>query len=164
MDYVDYIYDEKTRPKKEYPKKLVEYLIRRVKLNQGSEVLDLGCGRGDFSSAFYDMGMETSAVDFSDAITDHYSGINFTQCDFTKDKLPYSDSSFDLIFSKSVIEHLYYPENLFSEAKRVLKPGGIIITMCPAWEHNYKIFSTTSLTEPIHERIFKGLSYPSWLC
>ena len=48
--------------------------------------------------------------------------------DFTKENLPYGEDIFDVIFSKSVIEHLYYPENLF-EAKKILKHGGLLITM-----------------------------------
>lgn len=140
MDYVNYIYDEGVRPKTDYPNKLVGYLLKRLKIKKGAKVLDLGCGRGDFTQAFFSMGMETSAVDFSDAITKHYTGINFHRCDFTKEALPFDTSSFDVIFSKSVIEHLYYPEELFSEVRRILKPNGVVITMCPAWEHNYKWF------------------------
>ena len=47
---------------------------------------------------------------------------------------------FDVIYSKSVIEHFYYPEKILKEAYRVLKPGGIIITLTPDWEFIYKSF------------------------
>ena len=96
--------------------------------------------RGDFSAAFSSSKMDVSAIDFSDSITENYSDIDFTQCDFTKENLPYSDSTFDVVFSKSVVEHMYYPENIFADACRVLKPNGLMITMCPAWDHNYKIY------------------------
>lgn len=139
-DYVKHIYNETVRPKTEYPNKLAKYLKTRFELEKGSKLLDMGCGRGDFSNAFSSVGMQVSAVDYSDSITNNYKNIEFEKCDFTKDKLPYADSTFDVIFSKSVVEHLYYPELLFSEAKRILKPGGIIITMCPAWDHNFRIY------------------------
>lgn len=138
LDYVKYIYDENVRPKTNYPEKLIQYLINRLDIQQDSKILDLGCGRGDFAQAFLLSGMTVSGVDLSDWVTENYKNIEFKKCDFTKETLPYETSSFDVIFSKSVIEHLYYPEELFTEAKRVLKPGGIIITMCPAWEHNYR--------------------------
>ena len=140
IDYVKYIYDENVRPKTDYPRKLINYLIARLGIPQGSKILDLGCGRGDFSQAFILSGMKVSAVDLSDWVTENYENIDFKKCDFTKENLPYETSSFDVIFSKSVIEHLYYPEKLFSEAKRILKPGGVIITMCPSWEHNYRTY------------------------
>lgn len=140
IDYVKYIYDEKVRPKTEYPGKLINYLIARLRIQQGSKILDLGCGRGDFSQAFISSGMKVRAVDLSDCVTESYENIDFKKCDFTKEDLPYKTSSFDVIFSKSVIEHLYYPEKLFLEAKRILKPGGVMITMCPSWEHNHRTY------------------------
>ena len=35
---------------------------------------------------------------------------------------------------------IYYPEKLFAELYRVLKPGGTIITLCPDWEYNVKCY------------------------
>ena len=49
---------------------------------------------------------------------------------------------------------MYYPEELFTEGKRVLKPGGIIITMCPSWEHNY----TTYFDDFTHRTPFMEIS------
>ena len=45
-----------------------------------------------------------------------------------------------MLYSKSFIEHLYYPERYLSEALRVLKPGGKLITLVPDWESNYKTY------------------------
>jgi ubiquinone/menaquinone biosynthesis C-methylase UbiE len=56
------------------------------------------------------------------------------------EKLPYEDNFFDVIYSKSVIEHFHYPDIIFNEAYRVLKPGGIIITLTPEWQYIYKSF------------------------
>lgn len=140
VDYVRYIYDENVRPKTGYPRKLIGYLIDRLEISMEAKILDLGCGRGDFAQAFLSSGMQVSAVDLSDCVTENYENIDFKKCDFTKENLPYKDNSFDVIFSKSVIEHLYYPETVFSEAKRILKPGGLLITMCPSWEHNHRTY------------------------
>ena len=139
-DYVSYVYNETDRPKTAYPGELVKYLIQRCNIRESSKVLDLGCGRGDFADAFRKSGMKVSGVDISDNVTKHYPQIGFASCDFTKDHLPYKDGEFDVVFSKSVIEHLYYPDKLFLEAKRVLCRGGVLITMCPSWEHNYRTY------------------------
>ena len=50
------------------------------------------------------------------------------------------NDSVDVIFSKSFIEHLTNPDNFFSEAYRILKPGGKILTLVPDWESNIKIY------------------------
>ena len=61
-------------------------------------------------------------------------------CDIESEKMPFEDKTFDVVFSKSFIEHLYYPERYLEEAYRVLKDGGILITLVPDWESNYKIY------------------------
>ena len=57
-----------------------------------------------------------------------------------KRKLPFDDNSIDIVYSKSFIEHLHYPERYLEEAYRVLKPNGIFLTLTPDWQSNYKIF------------------------
>jgi|TARA_Y100000294_G_scaffold68314_1_gene64703 SAM-dependent methyltransferase len=53
---------------------------------------------------------------------------------------PYKDSSFNIVYSKSFIEHLNDSVTYMSEAYRVLKPGGVIINLIPDWASNHKIF------------------------
>lgn len=48
-------------------------------------------------------------------------------------KFPFPDSSFDVVTSLCVIEHLIYPELILNEMNRVLKPGGIFVISCPNW-------------------------------
>jgi SAM-dependent methyltransferase len=55
-------------------------------------------------------------------------------------KLPYGDNEFDVIYSKSVIEHMLDPLNFVSESFRVLKPGGTLLVLTPDWEANYRTF------------------------
>ena len=62
------------------------------------------------------------------------------QSDLRNEPLPYEDNSFDYVFSKSVLEHFYYPEELVQEIFRILKPGGLVITMVPDWVSVYKTF------------------------
>ena len=58
----------------------------------------------------------------------------------SNEKLPYEDNFFDMVYSKSVIEHFYYPNIILEKAYRVLKPGGLIITLTPEWQYIYKSF------------------------
>ena len=54
------------------------------------------------------------------------------QQDITK-PLQFDDNSIDCIFTEHVIEHINFIEaiDFFKEALRVLKPGGILRTVCP---------------------------------
>ena len=69
-----------------------------------------------------------------------FPNLNFKKVDMSNEKLPYEDNSFDIVYSKSIIEHFYYPDRIFNEAYRVLKPGGTIITLTPEWQYIYKSF------------------------
>ena len=84
--------------------------------------------------------MECYGIYISSFAGSNLKGINIKTGDFDKDKLPYEDNFFDIIYSKSLMEHLSNPENFLEEAYRILKPGGKIICMIPDWEANYKIY------------------------
>ena len=58
----------------------------------------------------------------------------------TKSQLPFNENYFDVIYSKSFIEHFYYPEDVFKEVLRILKPGGKFINLTPDWETVYRGF------------------------
>ncbi len=45
--------------------------------------------------------------------------------------LPFPDAFFDMVTANMVVEHLKYPENQFSEVRRVLKPGGVFVFHTP---------------------------------
>lgn len=66
-------------------------------------------------------------------------------------KLPFDDSSIDLIFCEEVIEHVDFQlgRNLLSECCRILKPGGIIRITTPSldWFANSIVNSTISCGE-----------------
>ena len=139
-DYVSIIYNEKDRPLTTYPGKLSGYLFQRFDMCPGESLLDVGCGRGEFLSGFIDQGMAGFAVDQSNLVENLCPSAKFRAADLANQAIPFEDNFFDFVYSKSVIEHFYFPEKLISEIYRVLKPGGRIITLCPSWEHNFKIY------------------------
>jgi SAM-dependent methyltransferase len=139
-DYVAVTYNEKDRPFTQYPDKLARYLSSRYKLPKGSKLLDLGCGRGEFLMGFIRCGLNGYGVDQSSIAKSVCPEAEILQSDVGKEPLPYHDNSFDVVFSKSVLEHFYYPEKLVMEIYRIVKPGGLVITMVPDWESVYKTF------------------------
>ena len=139
-DYVEVVYNEADRPLTEYPQKLASYLFSRYDLKKGDNFLDIGCGRGEFLKGFIKCGVNGHAVDQSSAVLKYCPEAELRNSDIENDGIPYPDNYFDVVYSKSVIEHFHYPERLVREMYRVLKPGGLAITLCPAWEYNYKIY------------------------
>ena len=90
-------------------------------------VLDLGCGVRPYEGLFS---------------VDEYIGVDIEggghaednkYCDIYYDgkTVPFPDSSFDIVLSTQVIEHVEDYDLYLSEAFRVLKAGGVLILTCP---------------------------------
>lgn len=139
-DYVDVVYNEADRPLTGYPQQLASYLFNRYGIKKGIKFLDIGCGRGEFLKGFINCGVNGYAVDQSSAAKKYCPEAELRNSDLENDGIPYPENFFDVVYSKSVIEHFHYPERLVREMYRVLKPGGLAITLCPAWEYNYRIY------------------------
>lgn len=104
-------------------------LIRRY-LRPGQRLLDAGCGR-----------YMTFCKQF--ASTAHVTGIDLETTLETDNRrqpfgvrgdignLPFPSEHFDMVISRSVIEHLEDPQKVFREFYRVLRPGGRAIIITP---------------------------------
>lgn len=141
-DYLNIIYDQKSHPKTSYPEKLVKYLFNSFKMEKGQIFLEPGCGRGEFLNEFNKLGLKCHGIDLS-----QYAGSMLDKkidvikgFDLENDKWPYPDNFFDIIYNKSLLEHLSKPDKFLNEARRVLKPSGTILCLVPDWEANYKTY------------------------
>ncbi|MBI4049930.1 MAG: methyltransferase domain-containing protein [Candidatus Doudnabacteria bacterium] len=132
--YLNVFYNFNLKPKTDYPAKLANYLINRYKIQPGAEILDVGCGRGDLLRAFAKEGLLTQGLDLMPYDMELTAGLPIKHANFESERFPFEDESFDLVFSKSVIEHLHKPDNFLREARRVLKTGGRLIIMTPDWQ------------------------------
>jgi ubiquinone/menaquinone biosynthesis C-methylase UbiE len=139
-DYARVVYNEQDIPLTSYPQKLVNYLIEKYELKAGDNLLELGPARGDFIKEFYKKKLNIYGVDISDYAKEYCPEIKFKNADLEKENIPFDDNFFDVVYTKSFVEHFYYPEKIFSEIFRVLKPGGKIITLTPHWKYMYKYF------------------------
>lgn len=141
MSYLNIVYERSREPKTTYPSELVRYLIKRFKLQKKDKILEIGVGNGDFLEQFDKKGLVCYGVDIE--VSKHVSKkIKIKKVNLVKNKLPYADSFFDIVYSKSVIEHFYRDEINFvmEELKRVLKPGGKIIFLTPDWQSQMATF------------------------
>jgi ubiquinone/menaquinone biosynthesis C-methylase UbiE len=139
-DYVGVVYDEARTPRTEYPFQMASYLFTRFHLHKGQKLLEIGCGRGEFLNAFQQLGMSCYGVDLSEQGFCHLKDIQVAKVDISQDVLPFENNSFDVVYHKSLIEHLYSPDHLMKETYRVLKPEGRVIILTPDWVSTMKVF------------------------
>lgn len=136
MSYLNIQYGEDRVPRTSYPAKLVKMLLDDYKVKKGN-MLEIGCGRGDFALAWKAEGMRVYGADKEDASI----GLErFFVTDVTDDRIPMPNNSFDLVFHKSLLEHIPEPSHLMFESYRLLVKGGKCIIMCPDWRTYMKTF------------------------
>ena len=139
-DYLDVVYDKKSHPITTYPPKLIKYLFDKYSMTRGQKLLEPGCGRGEFLDAFSNLGMVCYGLDLSPSAGEFLNNIEVKHADIENDSLPFEDNFFDVVYSKSLMEHLRHPDSYLKEVFRILKPGGTVLCLIPDWEANYKTF------------------------
>lgn len=141
-DYLDVVYNRSSKPLTNYPEKLVDYILEQVDIegHAGLSLMEPGVGCGDHLRIFKEKGFIVRGLDISERSKEMSPDLDIDVMDSDGRTWPYGDCSFDVIYSKSFIEHLIDPELFLAESFRVLKPGGRIITLTPDWVANYKKF------------------------
>ncbi|GMV23872.1 MAG: hypothetical protein AMXMBFR57_38210 [Acidimicrobiia bacterium] len=97
------------------------------------DVLEVGCGVGDFAITLGAMARATTACDFSpEAIRQattkaRVQGANVRFLVGSADALPLPDASCDLVYSCECLEHVPHPRQALREMFRVLRPGGRLV-------------------------------------
>jgi SAM-dependent methyltransferase len=97
------------------------------------DVLDFGCGCGRFLAGWVMRGarMQLRGCDYNPALVqwcnEYIPGVD-ARVNTLGEKIPFPDSSFDLIYLLSVFTHLTVAEQerLVAEFRRILRPGGYV--------------------------------------
>lgn len=100
----------------------------------GADVLDAGCGAG-YGSAELGEAASVVGIDLSeDAVRHATSTFGGPRVRFLRaacETLPFADGSFDLVVAFEVIEHLVRWREMIEEARRVLRPKGLLLVSTP---------------------------------
>lgn len=139
-DYVSVVYDEKRTPKTDYPDRFTRYLLGRFNIKPGFKLLEIGCGRGEFLESFQKAGLDCYGINLSSYCSDNKINLKVRCQDVSRENISYPDNFFDVVYHKSLLEHLYSPEILMKETFRVLKPNGLVIILTPDWVSQMKNF------------------------
>ncbi len=105
-------------------------VFQQLKLNEKqTNILDMGCGPGVYTSKLGEMGYKVIGVDYSEITI--RKAINFSKN--TKYliadgyNLPFKDNSFGVIICIGVLQSISDEIKLFQEIKRILQKDGILI-------------------------------------
>jgi len=94
---------------------------------KGKRVLEIGCAKGYFLNCAKELGAEAFGVELNEAnveIARRIHGKNIYDCDLFELKL--RDESFDVVYTRDVIEHIHEPTPFLKEISRLVKPGGLV--------------------------------------
>ncbi|MBV9952017.1 MAG: class I SAM-dependent methyltransferase [Acidimicrobiia bacterium] len=120
---------------------------RRLDLEPGHLLLDMGAGAGRHAFESYRRGARVIALDYDAAELKDVAGL-FAAMDAAGDvppeaaaavingdgtRLPFPDESFDRIVCSEVLEHIPDLDTAVAELHRVLKPGGTMAVTVPTW-------------------------------
>jgi SAM-dependent methyltransferase len=91
--------------------------------NGDESVLDSGCGDGGVARLLRDRVHEVVGIDVEPSPEwRDVRGLSFRVAD--AERLPFEDSTFDVVHSKDSLHHMTAPERALAEYRRVLKPDG----------------------------------------
>ncbi len=103
-------------------------------VNKAAKVCEFGCGSANILKHHAHLQDKYYGCDFSEQLI-RSNQLNYPRAHFvqfaTANKLPFENETFDVVFSTFVIEHSTNPAALLLECKRILKPGGKLMILCP---------------------------------
>jgi SAM-dependent methyltransferase len=135
----------------------VEIVKRYINLDEGSEVLDVGCGAGTFLAKLLHLyGAKPTGVDFIDlGRLPVFEKIDF-HCGLFYD-LVVGSGRFDLVSMWHLLEHDYDPHRSLSHAREALKPNGRLVIEVPRLDSlSYRLYGDRwpGLQAPQHTVLF----------
>ena len=142
--------------------------FKRLNLEPGMKVLDVGCGLGRHSITAWHHGVFTVGVDLnfqdvqaaSNRINEWTEGNCAERLYFAAANgldLPFADQGFDVVICSEVLEHIEDYRATIAELRRVAKNGGIVAISVPNWwpEKICWMLSADYTMETGHRRIFR---------
>ena len=118
----------------EYLKQLREYEIGRLgsylRDGNGLRLLEIGAGAGWQAKIFFDRGFDVEAIDIQGS---DYETVRVWEVKlYDGIRLPYPNSSFDVIFTSHVLERITEESSFQREIARVIKPDGLVVHIVPS--------------------------------
>ena len=152
----------------EYELPILSKLVRTIQdYTLTGELLEVGCGRGDFLRVAQANGFSATGVDIFGEQKPAVDGVAFYDGPLKKASLP--DNFFDVVVTRNLFEHLFDPNAEIKEVGRILKPNGYLFLKVPnvAFEHGLQcrlVFGRAhNLDPPHHLNYFSPTSLQAFL-
>jgi SAM-dependent methyltransferase len=134
-----------SRPESEYDDEknnpFTSFFVDGMRLVQGKDILDLGCGFGGRSVRFLELGAsQVTGLEVDEervrlatefAASRSSAGVSFVRG--IGESLPFKADSFDTVIMYDVMEHVIDPARVLAECYRVLRPRGRLATVFPPY-------------------------------
>jgi SAM-dependent methyltransferase len=120
-----------------------------------ARALDIGCGRGEWLNLLVEWGLDARGIDLNPVMAAYCRrmGLDVQTGDGIAKLAEAADESLDLVSAMHVIEHLSFEQmvEFFDQAKRILRPGGLLIVETPNPE-NLIVGSCNFWNDPTHRQ------------
>jgi SAM-dependent methyltransferase len=155
--------------------------FRRLEVEAGFRILDMGCGSGRHVGACYeryratmigadhnpaDLGAAVQRLALHDSFGTHKGGSwGLLAAEITC--LPFGDDNFDLVIVSEVLEHIPNDQAAIKELLRILKPGCQLVVSVPRWWPEtlcWFLSQTYRNTEGGHLRIYRKTPLKKKIC
>lgn len=130
-------------------------MARRMMPRSPLRHLDIGPGHGDLIEILRaDLELSSDACDYTDTLM-RLSDVKVDVVDLNTGKLPYPDSTYDLVTCTEVLEHLEHYRETIREVHRTVKPGGVFVLTTPNILNlksriRFMVFGFYNLFGPLH--------------
>jgi SAM-dependent methyltransferase len=118
--------------------------LEKARVHAHGELLDMGCGRKPFAPLFEGRISRYWGTDLS---VSPYLGHARLDAFARAEAQPFRDASFDTVMGLSMLTYLPEPVRMLHEARRLLRPGGVLILeftqMVPLHDEPYDFFRFT---------------------
>ena len=101
------------------------------KLVKPGKLLDVGCNLGELMEAARDLGWDAEGVEPNARAAAFVRSKGFTVHDQPLERLGLEPSSYSTIIINQVLEHIHDPHPLLTEARRLLRSGGVLFVSVP---------------------------------
>lgn len=143
-------------------RRLVTDLMERLSVH--GRILDLGCGTGGVLQHLGVFG-RALGLDPAPEAAQYCRRRDVPMVVGSGMELPFADASFDAVLALDVIEHVPDDVALLREARRILRPGGVLVVTVPAlpwlWSahddvnHHFRRYTLATLRRSLREGGFR---------
>jgi len=110
----------------------------------GKQILDCGCGAGEYVQAFLDRGAEAWGIEFSkEKVASSRVDLGGRLAVGDLAALAVRDNTIDVALLNEVLEHVPDEQRVLREVYRVLRPGGTLVLFSPNRRYPFETHGST---------------------